>query len=198
MEALTVNEMKSLLMLLKEPSEEYNARTLGKKQGITPMGALKILKKMGRQNILKPRKMGNAVYYEPNLGEEYPRKLFEFLLRKEAEEASPRVRRWVREARKLFGKSEAAILFGSVLEKEDHADVDLLLILTPAQGRKIDQEMEQLNSMSVKKIHAVKQTKKDLVENVRKKDPVVLNALSGGIIAYGYEKIVEAIADASR
>ncbi len=197
MEALSLNEIRSSLKLLKEPLADYNANSLSKNQGITAMGALKILKRLEKQNLLRSKKMGKAVFYKPNLADDYPKRFFELLLEKQAEESSPRVKKWVRELRKLSDKAQAAIMFGSVLEKQDHGDVDVLLILEPSQNDVVEKALEELNQLNVKKIHAVKQTKEDLAQNIRKGDRVVLEALGKGIIPFGYEKIVEAIKDAA-
>ena len=195
MESMTANEMRSLIRILKEPAADYNARSLGMEEGITPMGALKILKKMGAKNLLRSKKYGKAVYYKPNLGEEYPEKFFEFLLRKEAEESAPRTKRWVREIRKLSGKAEAAILFGSVLGKGEYNDVDVLLVLSPGREKEVEKGIAEIDALSEKKVHAIWQTKEDLSANIAKRDKVVLSALKGGVVAFGYEKVIEAIRD---
>ena len=198
MESMTANEMRSLIRILKEPAADYNARSLGMEEGISHMGALKILKKMGGKRFVLSRKMGNAVYYRPNLSEEYPEKLFEFLLRKEAEESAPRTRMWVREARNLSGKAEAAIIFGSVLGKKEYNDVDILLVLSAEQNKGIDAAIADLNCINSKPIHPVKQTKDDLVRNIRNGDKVVLSALRSGVVAFGYGEIIEVLKDAAR
>ncbi len=198
MKALSLNEIESSLTLLKEPLADYNANSLGKKQGISAMGALKILKRLEKQNLLKSRKLGKAVFYKPNLADDYSRRFFELLLEKQAEESDPRIKKWIRELRKLSGKAQAAILFGSVLEKQDHGDVDVLIILEPTQNDIVEKAIEELNQLNVKKIHAVKQTKEDMVQNIRKGDRIVLEAIGKGIVPFGYGKIVEAIKDATR
>lgn len=195
MESMTANEMKSLMRILKEPAADYNARSLGMAEGITPMGALKILKKMGGKNLLVGKKYGKAIYYKPNLSEEYPEKFYEFLLRKEAEEASPRTRAWVREIRKLSGRAEAAIIFGSVLGKKEYNDVDVLFVLSQGQLKALKEEIAGIDSITDKKIHPIMQTKEDLVRNIRGGDKVVLSALKNGVVAFGYEKVIEAIRD---
>jgi predicted nucleotidyltransferase len=198
MNSLTVNEIRSVIRILKEPAEDYNANTLSKDQGITSMGALKILKKMRGQNILNSKKLGNAVYYKPNLDDEYPENFFEFILRKEAEESPAKIKKWVRELRKLSGKAQAAILFGSVLEKDWYNDVDILLILRPGQVDEAEKGIEELNRINVKRIHALKQTRNDIIENIRKKDKTVLGALRNGIVLFGYKEVLGVIKDASR
>lgn len=195
MDSLSSTEMRALLRLLKEPRTDYSASTLGKALGITSMGALKILKRLEKQNILKSRKVGKSTLYTPNLKEEYPLRLFAFLLCKEAEDSASRIRRWVREARKLSDVSEAAVLYGSVLKEGKYDDVDLLLVQKPSQDSLIDYRIEEIDKVNVKRIHAVRQTKKDLVRNIRTGDKIILGALKDGIVLFGYDEVVGAIRD---
>jgi len=115
-------------------------------------------------------------------------------MKKEAEESAPRVRRWVRELRRIEG-ADIGILFGSVLRKEKFNDVDALMVLRKAQNRRMDKSIRDLNKINVKKIHAVKQTRQDLVSNLWKKDRVVLEIIKSGIVLFGYEEIVEVVRD---
>lgn len=190
MEAVTKNEMRVLLTLFKDVHTNYNSNNLSKMLGLTPMGTLKIMKKMERQAILSSRRLGKAVFYRLTLESEYTRSLIRFLLSKEAEESLPRVRRWVKELRRLQGDARIGIIFGSVLRKEDYADVDLLLVLDQSQDQKANKAIKDMDSVSAKNIHAVKQTLADLQENIARKDKVVINALKTGIVIFGYDKLI--------
>ena len=61
---LTSNEMKIILKLFKDFNSRYNANSLSKEIGITPMGTLKILKKLYNQKILKQEYIGNQTQEE--------------------------------------------------------------------------------------------------------------------------------------
>ena len=195
MEIITGNEMETLLLLLKDFDADYNANNLSKKLGITPMGALKILKKMEKQKLLNAKQMGKAMFYKPDLNSSYTRTFLEFLLQKKAEETKSRVKRWVKELRKLQNNAEIGILFGSVLEKEKYNDVDLLIVLKQSQNSKINLLINEISRISIKKIHVIKQTKEDLKQNIKKGDKVVLNAIKNGIVFFGYEQIIKVIQD---
>ncbi len=195
MEIITGNEMETLLLLLKDFDADYNANNLSKKLGITPMGALKILKKMERQKLLNAKQMGKAVFYKPDLDSNYTKTFLEFLLQKKAEETKSRVKRWVKELRTLQNNAEIGILFGSVLEKESYNDVDLLIVLKQSQNNKINLLINEIRRINIKRIHVIKQTKEDLKQNIKKGDKVVLNAIKNGIVFFGYEQIIKLIQD---
>jgi len=201
MEIITGNEMETLLLLLKDFDADYNANNLSKKLGITPMGALKILKKMERQKLLNAKQMGKAVFYKPDLDSNYTKtflEFLEFLLQKKAEETKSRVKRWVKELRTLQNNAEIGILFGSVLEKESYNDVDLLIVLKQSQNSKINLLINEIRRINIKRIHVIKQTKEDLKQNIKKGDKVVLNAIKNGMVFFGYEKIIKVIQDVTR
>ena len=194
MQTITKNEMKAILIIFKDIDSHYNANNLSKKIGISSMGTLKILKRLEIQNILKSTTFGKAVFYKVNLGNDYARNYIEFLLKKEAEDVAPRIKRWVRELRKVRD-AKIGILFGSVLTEEKFNDVDLLVVLEQSQNRRFNKSIDEMNKINIKKIHPVKQTKDDLKLNLRKKDEVVLSIIKNGIVLFGYDEIVEVIRD---
>lgn len=193
MDSLSPGEMDVLLRIVKEPHADHSASSLGKAVGLSSMGALKILKRLEKKSILRSRTVGRSVLYAPNLDEEYPTRLFSFLLCKEAEESHPKVKRWVRETRKLSGAAEAAILFGSVLKGGEYNDIDILLVIKPSRNALTDALIEEMDKVNVKKMHVIRQTEKDLARNIRTGDKVVMGALRDGIAVFGYEKLIGAI-----
>ena len=196
MKDITKNEMKALLILFKDIDSDYNANNLSKKIGLTSMGVLKILKSLEQQTLLKSRQLGKAVFYKPNLNE-YTKAYLKFLLQNEAEQSAPKVKKWIRELRKFGKYAEICILFGSVLKKEDFNDVDLLLVFKPSQNSKINRLTAEINRVSIKRIHLLKQTKNDFKENVKKKDKVLLDAIKTGVVLFGYETLIELIENAA-
>ncbi len=188
---VTANEMLVLLKIFKTP-EQFNANSISREIGLTPMGALKILKRLEKEGIVVPKAAGRAVFYGINYGSDYSRDYMEFVLRREAEQCTPYIKRWVREIRKLKS-ADAAVLFGSVLEKEGRAkDIDVLLVTSQERFKKLKDEISGLNNINEKNIHPVYQTSEDLRNNIAKKDKVVLNALKG-IVVFGGKKMIEMI-----
>lgn len=186
---ITRNEMLIVLRIFKSPEKEFNANSISKELGITPMGALKILKRLEKENILAAKVAGKATFYRPNFSNDYARDYLRFVLKREAEQSSPYVRRWVNEARKLEN-ADIAILFGSVLKKEGKAgDVDVLVVTSHARFEKLKEEINGLNKINEKEMHVVYQSMDDLKDNISRRDKVVLNALKG-IVAFGEEKLI--------
>lgn len=192
MKDITAKEMNLVLAIFKSPEKAYNANSISKKIGVTPMGALKIMKRLEKQGILKSRAMGKAVFYKINFESQYARDYLVFLLKREGEQSSPYTKRWLNDIKKIKN-ADIAILFGSVLEKKSKAnDIDILLVTEQKNFKKLKKEVEDINKISEQKIHPIYQTMKDLKDNIKKEDKTILNAIKG-IIDKGYEEMVEVL-----
>lgn len=177
------NEMRFVLSILKSPATEYNANSLAKVLGISGVGALKISRKLEKEEIIISRKVGKANIFSINFEKEYAIQYIKFLLKREAEKASPYVKVWLSELRKIKS-SRGAILFGSLLHKGKEAkDVDALIIVNKQDFTNTKKEIETINTLNEKRLHPVYQTKEDLKEHIKKRDKVILNALKGIIIS---------------
>ncbi len=186
----TANEILVMLKIFKTPEKEFNANSISKETGLSSMGALKILKNLEKEDILIPKEAGRAKFYSINFGNEYAKDYLKFILRREAEQSSPYIKRWINEIRKLKN-ADTAILFGSVLTGESKAnDVDVLLVTNQKKFEGLKREINDINKISEKNIHAIYQSSEDLKNNIQKQDRVVLNALKG-VVAFGEKKIIE-------
>ena len=196
MRNLTKNEMMATLTILKSPEILYNSRTLSKVLGISHMGCLKILKRLEKGYILESKHIGRSIVYKVDAKNSYSKAYTKFLLSNEAENSSPFVRKWIHEIRKIKNCS-LAILFGSILRKTGPEDIDVLFITDQQKFNKLKKEVEELNELNLKKIHPIYQTEKDLIENIKKRDKVILNAIKG-IVAVGEEEFLEVYNESRR
>lgn len=189
MKEITQAEMNVVLMLVKSPEIIYNANSLSKVVGITPMGALKILKRLASENIVKPKKIGKAITYKVNVEDSYAHRYLSLVLAREAQYANPQVKRWITELKKIKN-ADVIILFGSVLDNLNPNDIDVLLITNQKRFPKLQQEIQELNEINSKKVHALYQTFDDIIKNIKKRDKPILNVIKG-MVVYGEEKFLE-------
>jgi predicted nucleotidyltransferase len=190
MEDITKNEMLFVLSIFKSPEIEYNANNIAKHLEISSMGALKIAKKLEKQNILISKELGKAKFYKLNLNSDYVKQYIKFLLKRESEQAPSYIKRWLLEVKKIKN-SYSAILFGSVLKKYGEAkDIDVLLITDKKKFSELKKEIEEINLINIKKLHPVYQTKKDFIENIKKQDKVILNTIKG-VVVFGEDTIID-------
>src|SRR3990167_6805049 len=97
MNDISHNEMVLVLKILKNPELMYNANSIAKEIGISSMGALKITKRLEKENILLARRLGKATFYKINKTNEYVISYLKFLLKREVEQANPYIRVWANE-----------------------------------------------------------------------------------------------------
>ena len=71
MNDITNNEMYFVLNIFKNPEKEYNANNMAQQLGISSMGALKIAKRLEKENILKSKQIGKARIYKINMKNDY-------------------------------------------------------------------------------------------------------------------------------
>lgn len=180
---ITNNEMCFILSIFKNPEKEFNANSLAKHIDISSMGALKIAKKLEKENILVSRIFGKAKFYRINFNNDYAREYIKFLLKRESEQTLPYIKVWIREIKKIKS-ADAAILFGSVLRKQKEAkDIDVLLITNQKKFKELKKEIEKINIINAKKLHPVYQTKRDLEKNIKKQDKPILSAIKGIVVS---------------
>ena len=189
MRPLTEKEREILLLLVKDFTTEYNARSLSAKVNLSPRGALKALKILEQRGLVKSRRLGNALICTPLFGE-HGRRLCALLLFEEAQEKAAR---WVKEF-EGFTKACALVLFGSVLRTKDHNDIDLMIVVEEKYYKSVVKLVDEKNKILLKHIHPVWQTPDDFGKNLRKPDKVVLDVMRTGIVLKGQETIVEALA----
>ena len=189
MTEITQAEMNIVLTLVKSPEIIYNANSLSKVIGITPMGTLKILRRLEQDNIVKARKIGKAITYKINVEDSYPRKYLSLILVREAQYTTPQIKRWITELKKIKN-ADVTVLFGSVLEKLNPDDIDVLLITDQKRFPKLQEEIKELNEINIKKIHPMYQTYQDTIKNIKKRDKPILNAIKG-LVVFGEEKFME-------
>ena len=186
----TMNESKVVLRIVKDIEQEYNANNISKVIKISSMGALKILKKLEKDNILVSRKLANISFYNINFENSYAFDYVEFLLKDEAEHSSSYIRRWVSEIRRIK-EAEISVIFGSVLRIGDKAkDIDVLFVVKKENFDKLRNEIEKLNQLNDKKIHPIYQTEEDFRKNLIKKDLIILESIKG-IVVFGYKIFLE-------
>ncbi len=187
---ITKNEIKFVLTIFKSLDIEYNANSISKVLNITSMGALKIAKRLEKQEIIIYKELGKAKFFKLNLENEHVRQYIKFLLQKESREGTPFLKAKIRDI-KTIKNANAAILFGSALTRDKEAkDIDLLLITDQKRFSKLKKEIESLNLINPKKYHPVYQSKEDFKKNMKERDKLIFNAVKG-MVVFGENLIIK-------
>lgn len=193
MKGITEKEMLFVLSIFKSPEKEYSASSISPMLNISRMGALKIARKLEKDEILGSKTVGKSRVYFLNFSKEYAKHYLRMLLSREAEKAAPYIRVWINEIKKIKN-AEAAVLFGSILRKKEANDIDVLFVARQNKFEELKKEIEKINKLSIKKIHPIYQSENDFKKNLYKRDKLIIEAIKG-IFIMGEDKLMGLISE---
>ena len=191
MKGITEKEMLFVLSIFKSPEKEYSASSIASILNISRMGALKIARKLEKEEIIGSKIIGKSKIYFLNAAKDYTKHYLRMLLGREAEKAQPYIKVWINEIKKIKN-AEAAILFGSILRKKEANDIDVIFIVKQNKFEELKKEIEKVNKLNIKKIHPVYQSENDFKKNLYRYDKLVIGAIKG-IFVVGENKLIDII-----
>jgi hypothetical protein len=187
MVSLTQNEREALLILFKDFTSYYNANSISKILMITHVGAQKIFKRFIDENLIVSKQIGKSIIYKLNFEENYVNQLISFLLADEANH----FKRWKEEFNELFIKNRIIMIYGSAIKNYSQAkDIDIMIVMDKKDVKGVNTIIREKEKVLPKKLHAIKLTHQDLLENIKKKDKVVVDIVKNAIILYGQNEYV--------
>ncbi|MAG73732.1 hypothetical protein CL620_05410 [archaeon] len=185
--SLTQKERETLLILFKDFTSYYNANSISKILKISHVGAQKIFKRLKIENLVINKKIGKSVVYKLNLEDNYVKQLIAFLLADEANN----FKRWKEEFKELFKKNRIVMMYGSAIKNYAQAkDIDIMVVIEKKDIKEINNILKEKEKILPKKIHSIKLTSQDLVENIKKKDKAIVDIVKNAIILCGQDKYV--------
>ncbi|MBU4351831.1 MAG: nucleotidyltransferase domain-containing protein [Nanoarchaeota archaeon] len=186
--SLTQKEREILLILFKDFSSFYNANSISKILKITHVGAQKIFKRLLKENLVISKKIGKSIIYKLNFENNYVNQLIVFLLADEANN----FKRWKEEFKELFKKDRIIMVFGSVIKNYAQArDIDIMVVIKGGEVKEVNKVLKKKEEILPKKLHSIKLTPQDLLENLKNKDKSMIDIVKNAIIIYGQDKYVE-------
>lgn len=192
---LSEKEQEILVILLKDFSSKYNAHSICDKVAMSHAGAFKALKKLEKSKFVIGQRLGRAVFYQLNFEDDYVIKMLAIFLMEEAKTKA----RWLDEFKELYPESKIVLLFGSILKNPEKAkDIDILVVADEKCFSRINRIITEKNNVLPKKIHLLEQRVGDIKENIKKKNPALIDAIRTGIILHGYENLIRIIADVTK
>ncbi len=194
MTSLTKKERETLLILFKDFTSFYNANSISKVLNISHVGAQKIFKRLLHENLVISKIIGKSITYKLNFNEAYLSQLIAFLLADEANN----FKRWKEEFKELFKKDRIVMLFGSAIKDYAHArDIDIMIVLENKDVKEVNKVLKKKEETLPKKIHAIKLSPQDLLNNLKNKDKAIVDIVKNAIILYGSDKYVEILKNVS-
>ncbi len=191
---ISENGKSALRIIFSDFLTSYNSYSIKEKLGVSGVGSLKLLRSLKEKNILTSEKMGNAIFYKPNLKNEYVLKLLE-LIYSDHSSLSSFVKGWVYDLRSFAKDTRAVFLFGSLLTKEKTAgDVDMCFILKDAKDYgKLQSGVAVMNRKNRLKIHPLYLTEGEFQKKLREKDEPLVDMVRTCVVVHGQELFVEVL-----
>ncbi|MBS3127109.1 nucleotidyltransferase domain-containing protein [Candidatus Woesearchaeota archaeon] len=187
MTALTQKERETVLILFKDYTTFYNANSVSKVLNISHVGAQKIFKRLLQENVVISKTIGKSITYKLNFNNDYVSHLVSFLL---ADEAN-KFKRWKEEFKELFKKDRIVMLFGSAIKDYVHArDVDVMVVLENKDVKEVNVVLKKKKEIFPKKLHSIKLSHRDLLDNIKKRDKAFVDIIKNAIILYGQDTYV--------
>ncbi len=188
------NSKRALKIIFTDFLVSYNSYSIKEKLGISSVGSLKLLRSLKEKNLLDSERMGNAVFYRPNLKNEYVLKLLELIFL-DYSSVSSFVRGWIYDLHLFAQDTKAVFLFGSVLTKGKGAgDVDVCFILkSPKDYAKLQRKVAEVNTKNRLKIHPLYLTEEEFEKKLREKDAPLVDMVRSCIVVHGQELFVRVL-----
>jgi len=187
MTTLTQKERETVLILFKDYTTFYNANSVSKVLNISHVGAQKIFKRLLQENVVISKTIGKSITYKLNFNNDYVSHLVSFLL---ADEAN-KFKRWKEEFKELFKKDRIVMLFGSAIKDYVHArDVDVMVVLENKDVKEVNVVLKKKKEIFPKKLHSIKLSHRDLLDNIKKRDKAFVDIIKNAIILYGQDTYV--------
>ncbi|HLC47427.1 MAG TPA: hypothetical protein VJI75_06925 [Candidatus Nanoarchaeia archaeon] len=188
MRSLTKKEREIVLTLFKDYTTFYNANSISKILDISHVGAQKVFKRLLQENLVISNTIGKSITYKLNFKDTYVSQLIAFLLVDEANN----FKRWKEEFKELFKKDRIVLIFGSAIKDYAHAnDIDLMIVLENEGINEVNKIMRKKEEILPKRLHAIKLTHNDLIDNLIKKNKAMVDITKNAIILYGQDRYVE-------
>lgn len=194
---LTIKEKRVLRLLATCFGNDYSINDVARKCGTTPNGAYKILIKLEKEGILKIKHIANIKAYRLDFNSEKTTRVLELAFMPDVLEG--RVKMRAEDIQLMKTATQGCILFGSyTTTKKEPGDLDILFVVQGKNFEAYKRALSKAQDIIPVKIQDIVQTTKDLNKNLKKGDPIIVEALRNGIVLWGFTVLVVAIKNVNR
>jgi DNA-binding Lrp family transcriptional regulator len=194
---LTANQKKILRFLSTEVGKHHSINDIAKQVHVSPNGTYKILIEFEKEGILVVNRIANIMSYSLDFNNKKTKLVLElaFIPR----ELDGRIKIRAQDLETLKELTKACILFGSYITiKEKPDDLDVLFVMQHTCFESYKKKLSSVQDVVPIKIQDVIQTPCDLEHNIKKYDPIIIEALRNGVVLWGADLLVEVIERVSR
>lgn len=192
----TENERK-VLKFIGASGGNVSINDLSNQINISTGSAYKVLTKFEKEGVITAFPISNIVTYPFNFTNEKTKPVIELVYAPEQLENKIKMRAY--DLKPLKDTTQLCLLFGSyITSKQNPSDLDILFVIEKEKFVDYKKALTKVQLITPIKIQDVVQTKEDLIQNIRKQDPIIVEALKKGIALWGFELLAEVIQDARK
>jgi predicted nucleotidyltransferase len=171
------NDEKVLKLFFDGPGKQLHVREVARRAGLSPPGAMKVLKRLRDEGLVNEESNKVVVNYRGN----YDSTRF-VALKRSLNLYSLYASGLIDEVAAFYRIPECIVLFGSYAKGEDTGDSDIdIAIVTDMQDLQYLQYYEKKLNRRIS-IH--------LVNKVKNEDATFIGSLANGIVLYGYLEVI--------
>lgn len=171
----------------------FNSNQLAKNLKISVGSAHLILQRLKKEDILKITDLKNSIYYRLNLSNSDTIDICKIIIRENKKILLPYIKIYSEEIEK-FEKAEIIILFGSILNKKDFNDVDVLFVANKIE--EVNKFCSDTSKIRTKPINPLIMKFEDFIGNIKNNNNIIVEIIKKGIIIKGEERYMEALKNA--
>jgi len=191
---ITKNTTKIIEFLLKNIDKVgFNVNQLSRSINISVGSAHKILQELKKNDIVATTDLKSSIYYKLNLNNPDTVDICKLTLRKNKKDLPSYIKVYSEEIEK-FNKAEIIILFGSILNKKDFNDVDVLFVTNKI--KEVNIFCSEISKIRTKPINPLIMKFDDIIKNIKNKNNIILEIINNGVIIRGEERYMEALKNA--
>ena len=172
----------------------FNVNQLSKNIKISVGSAHKILHELKKEEIVIITDMKSSIYYRLNLNNPDTIDICKLILRENKKHLPSYIKIYVEEIEK-FKEAEIIILFGSILDKKDFNDVDVLFITNKI--KEVNLFCNEISKIRTKPINPLIMKLDDFTKNIKNKNNVILEIINKGVIINGEERYMVVLKNAN-
>ena len=147
--------------------------------------------------MLKVKPIANIKAYKPDFDNEKTTMVYELAFMPDAL-IQGRIKLRAEDFKQLKAVTKACVLFGSyVTAKQKPEDLDALFVVEKDNFESYKKALAKVQDITPVKIHDIVQTTEDMRQNLKRKDPIISEALSKGLALWGFGTIVQVIKNAT-
>ena len=195
----TKPNIKILKILLKDLTIKPTITGLAKEVGMSRVGTWKILKKLEAEKLITLTPIGESKTSANSISLNWENPIVEKTLSLALTQDAQNNQRWLSNFKELEDKVDFLLIYASIIHSPKEAnDIDMLGITDKNNFQAIEDSINKIQKVQIKKIHSINLTQEEFKGELEKPNKAFIDAIKKGMILFGQEKFIKFIKEIKR